>query len=113
MLGGRRSGKSTLCNIILNEEVFSTTTTTTTSSSERSLEEIQVLVADTPAIPVVESSERERGPTEIEREISKGILMTSPGPRLVILVIRFDQPKAEVKECMEYIKKYFGKDELG
>ena len=105
LLGGRDSNKYSVGNLILNEDVFGNIEPIECDTAERVVAGKRVLVVNTPAVQSETVNNRD---SENQKRISESLLLTSPGPRVFVMVINENEPDDDIKACLKLFENRFG-----
>ncbi|KAM9323467.1 GTPase IMAP family member 7-like isoform 2-T2 [Pholidichthys leucotaenia] len=107
MIGKTGVGKSAVGNTIVGQKVFrsfaSPHSVTENCAIERLHRPRQINVVDTPGI-----LDTSKSVETIQKEISKCIQMSSPGPHVFLLVLQIGRFTKEEENCVQALEKIFG-----
>ena len=111
LFGPPRSGKSSIGNLLLdNENAFSKNKTTRCAVEQATRGGETIRVVDTPPTPIY-SDERNRILHD-NRETTRSLLLSAPGPRIIIVVVKLEQEPGEVAGCFQFLQTMLGKDAM-
>ncbi|XP_072044160.1 GTPase IMAP family member 8-like [Amphiura filiformis] len=107
LLGGRDSKKYSIGNLLLNNNVFGESEPPECIVKERVVDGKRILVVNTPAVQL----ETAASPfSDMQMKIGESLLLTSPGPRVYVMVIDENEESADdMSACLEVFEKRFGK----
>ncbi|XP_072044163.1 GTPase IMAP family member 8-like isoform X2 [Amphiura filiformis] len=107
LLGGRDSKKSSIGNLLLNKNVFGKSEPPECIVVEGVVDGKRILVVNTPAV----QSETATPPfTDVQMKIGESLLLTSPGPRVYVMVIDENEEREnDMSACLNVFEKRFGK----
>ncbi|KAM9323694.1 GTPase IMAP family member 7-like [Pholidichthys leucotaenia] len=107
MIGKTGVGKSAVGNTIVGKQVFkslsSPQSVTDNCAIARLYRPRQINVVDTPGI-----LDTSKSAESIQKEISKCIYMSSPGPHAFLLVLQIGRFTKEEENCVQALEKIFG-----
>ncbi|TSK18099.1 GTPase IMAP family member 4 [Bagarius yarrelli] len=107
LLGHRGVGKSATANLILGKEAFREIETTQCEIHIAKTRRGNILVIDTPGI-----NNPSFTAAQWRKELKCGVMLSSPGPHVFLLVIKVGIVSEEDRNAVKWIREYFGEAAL-